>query len=70
MAICLYWLTRHHKYINLLSPKVFELNIHHLNILFVSLECPRISVGLPPYVIQEEFDRYDGFLWHNIRGKK
>ncbi len=25
----------------------------------------RVSAGLPPFIIQEEFDRYIGFLWQN-----
>lgn len=36
-----------------------------LSILFFTTDSPKLSAGLPPYIIQEEFDRYVGFLWQN-----
>lgn len=27
--------------------------------------CSGVSAGSPPFIIQEEFDRYVGFLWQN-----
>lgn len=34
-----------------------------------AIDYSRISAGLPSFIIQEEFDRYVGFLWQNTNSK-
>ena len=38
--------------------------------LIISVICyidiPRVSAGSPPFIIQEEFDRYEGFSWQSV----
>lgn len=38
-----------------------------INISFTDI--PNLSAGFPPYIVQEEFDRYVGFLWQKTDGK-
>ena len=35
----------------------------------ITTDVPNLSAGFPPYIIQEEFDRYVGFLWQKTDGK-
>lgn len=51
--------------ISLLLPRVGRL-VYRSRLLFcccILADVPNLSAGFPPYIIQEEFDRYVGFLW-------